>query len=160
MISDKFFLISNNKLCDILKQILWYFYSYFNDRNLRQYIDLNLLPLPVLEKWKNYRVRVLISKLEHSMRNYSIPFSLEIILSVFNASWWGFILDERKQLKRFRIFLLTSSVHVSCQCEFLVDAVADFALVFAVILQSDVLDLQVGADYLIALPVNKDKNNW
>lgn len=66
---------------------------------------------------------------------------------------------ERSKLKRFRIFLLTLSIHVSCQRDLLVDAIADFALVLAVILQSDVLDLQVGADYLIALPANKDKNN-
>jgi len=57
--------------------------------------------------------------------------------------------------------LLTLPVHVSCQCDLLVDAVADFAFVFAVILESDILDLQVGADYLIVLPANRnaDKNN-
>lgn len=42
------------------------------------------------------------------------------------------------------------------QCDLLVDAVTDYALVLPVILESDILDLQVGADYLIVLPANRN----
>ena len=45
---------------------------------------------------------------------------------------------------------------MSGQRDLLVDAVADFAFVLAVILESDVLDLQVRADYLVVLPANKN----
>jgi len=41
----------------------------------------------------------------------------------------------------------------------LVGAVADLASVFAVVVQSDVLDHQIGADYLIVFPANKKTIN-
>lgn len=82
------------------------------------------------------------------------PYSILFLIKIVG-------LQNREKLKRFRIVLLTLSIHVSCQCDLLVDTVADFAFVFAVILESDVVNLQVRADYLIVLPANRnaDKNN-
>lgn len=50
----------------------------------------------------------------------------------------------------------TLPIHVSGQRDFvLVSAVADLASVLAVILDNDVLDHQVRADYLVVFPANE-----
>jgi len=84
------------------------------------------------------------------MWKYSILFSLKVVIL-----WWQGWADER-----FQMVFQTLPVHMSSQCDLLVDAVADFAFVLAVILESDVLDFQVGTDYLIVLPANRNANKY
>lgn len=66
------------------------------------------------------------------------------------------IFNNERKIKSFEIFLLTLSVQMSRQRNLLVDTIADFAFVLAIILESNVLDLQIRADYLIVLSANTE----